>query len=463
MFDFIKNIRNKKELNSKKDNYNGVTYVCDKELEKEINDFLRWSTFYNNKLFGLVLLKLGFDSDKNLYLKRSENEDILEFYYSFDGVNYSDKKIEFYKNIKTNMLYYDADYCVSIGDDSLSTTYYIILASSDEGSFKLEKRNETINKNINGVEYLRDIRSDNLYINIKWPNDIEFSLICHGEFDLKFDVELELQNYLLNITPSIPVFKIYEKIYEIVFKDDNIFKSIDFGFKSNKKTLSSLRYYPNGINNTMFPKETFEIEDIDRKIAYYRYLHVYYDLYEDEKIRTVKINVVSGDYSFDLIVEPFVYNVSLHPVKLDNEIEIRDYLLSIEFPIKIEDVYKKVVDISLGDVSKYKLIELNLKYKNDSIEKLVLNEGNLKCYRIIRDGKVIEVDDKDTFIYKSNDKDRSLSIDMVGNKIKRYEFISSEGINVDTDNRIENPLEMVINEVKREKVKTKKLIDSIIK
>ena len=103
--------------------------------------------------------------------------------------------------------------------------------------------------------------------------------------------------------------------------------------------------------------------------------------------------------------------------KLNNEKELFSYLNSLVFPIDIDLVYKKICEISLGNISVYPEITLKVnKYDNiDGLEEvtdeIVLCNGILEEFIITRDDKTIRIDGNDNYwIYEKKIDDRILLV-----------------------------------------------------
>jgi len=101
-------------------------------------------------------------------------------------------------------------------------------------------------------------------------------------------------------------------------------------------------------------------------------------------------------------------------------------------------------------------------YLGKTKSSLWFKNGIFDFYKDNYDGREVFVTGDGKFTYKIDDREKSFFIGIVNDKIMKYEFVSKNGLSMNTEDRLE-PLQMVINEVKQEKVKTKKLIDSIIK
>lgn len=459
MFDFMAglNIKLKDFLDRNDNNFNNrVNYIADRELEKEINEWL-YCCGLDNISFGDILLKIGIYNGKMLYLKKVDDKDDLVFSYRCDKLESNDNKIKLLKVRDNYFCQFDNNKGKILILNKDNEVVYLIEKTSEE-EFNVMLDRQTITKIINGASYKVNYYLNNISILIKKEDGLEIDLKCTGNFDFTISNELELREYLINLTLNDKVFDVYRRICEISLGDESNFSYFKLTFNKNKKVISSLTNSKSDTRSLFDKKDIFEIVDTDKNVIFNRYLPTGIFGYS----HTVKMVINNGDYKFVLKVK--LDNLeSKDYVKIDNELGLRDYFLNMEFPIEIDKIFKKICEISLGDISRYTKIELDSYYKDENINSLYLYEGNFKFYKEIRDGKEITVDDEGNFTYKSSDKENNFSMEVVGNKIKRYEYESDDGIDMDTDNRIDNPLEMILSDVKKEKVKTKKLIDEIIK
>lgn len=463
MFEFVKNLNLKLNnvlgINDKKVN-EGVPYVADLDLEREINQWLK-SVGLDNFSFGLVLLKLGFSLDKTLYLKRDKSSDKLTINYGYEN------KLDENKRLTLSERYggWEPNYgSIIISDGSCEKYYY---SKEEEADFVIVKVEEIVAKEKDGVTIISDYMSTQMIITIKKEDSLEIKLNCKGNFNFEIKNELKLEEYLASLTLPVLVEDVYKKICEISLGDESNFLDLELTLKKENKELASLINSKTTYSSGLFNGEVkFKIKDSSRDISYQRYLPCKYIavLWGDDSY-AVKIIIENGDYGFCLSVKAndFPKNLNFTNYELDNEIELRDYLLHLEFPIKIEEVFKRICEISLGDISKYIMIKLDCSYKGVKINSLYLRDGKFNFYKDIRDEKEISVDNEGNFIYKSKNEESSYSIEISGNTIKKYEYESDIGIDMSTDNKLENPMQMVIDEIKQEKVRTRKLIDEIIK
>ena len=89
-----------------------------------------------------------------------------------------------------------------------------------------------------------------------------------------------------------------------------------------------------------------------------------------------------------------------------NEKELKKYLLNLEFPIKIDEVFKNIDNILFYSTNEYPnfALEVFKKKKNNKYEitdKIILNYGKLKEFSITKNGKTISIKDDDSWTYDS--------------------------------------------------------------
>jgi len=465
MFEFIKNLNNKLSnvLNINNSNKSGISYVLDDELKKEITSWLKTISLEKFS-FDEILKRLGFEEGKTLYLQKNDNskEFKLVINYGYEKNIDDNKKII----LSDRYDYWKSNYGgIILIDNNYVKRYYIYACNDKEENddFKIVLEEKQITKEVNGNVITIRYGIDTILINIKKTDGLEIKLYCKASFMFKIDNEMELENYLLNLELPLDMFSVYKKICEISIYDEIDLSYFELTFNRGKKVLASLSEE----KEIMFGgvcqlSSKFNIKDSTRDISYKRYSpNKVFIRFWGEDAYSVKLNIQNENYELTLVVKSI--DSKDKDYKLDNEMELRNYLLYLEFPIKIEEVLKKICEISLGDISKYSLIKLDCYYNEKKISALHFRNGKFDLYNDIRDGKEISVNSDGMFRYKTDNKGNYYFIEIVDDVIKKYEYISSEGIKMNTDNRIENPLEMVINDVKMEKVRTRKLIDEIMK
>lgn len=145
-------------------------------------------------------------------------------------------------------------------------------------------------------------------------------------------------------------------------------------------------------------KEFYEIE-IDDYIKYHR----------DYSYLRFNCMVQRGYYSLYLeLYRPkgYVFDKNDFRYKLDNEDGLRDYLCNLEFPVRIDEVYKKLSRDFLGDVSKYSCINLEIMtYDNVNdcdvvTDSIIINDGEWKTFGMTKDNKTIMLEADGDWSYR---------------------------------------------------------------
>lgn len=425
---------------------NGVFYIVEDEVKRLINIWLK-ETGLKKGSFGVVLEKLGFNKDKVLYLSRcSDNFDkiILKYGDSQSKIN----------DMNTITLLYNNDIELKHGD--IKDRYVCRYDREVDGKIDLRYKFSLCEKNKNGVSYFRNIINGiDSTINIS----VEDKKINQGiNIDIKFDDmfystyniynEEELQNYLMNLSYPISISDVYFNVCRILGNEMEVYDEI----RLNNYTVNDLSPLFNSVlkYDRKYGYESTEVVSFDEKVGYVR------ERYDSK----VEIRVKNGDYKFYLEVD--FNEIDEFGKKLDNEIELQKYLMNLEFPISIEEVYKKICEISLGDVSKYSRIVLQCcdNSKNGMItDMIVLSDGNFEKFGMTKDGITVFIDKNDNFTYRTDDVGTGISLNIMGDDKLKCE------LSADNDKYMKDYMESLflydIGDAKKEKENTKKLVRKI--
>ena len=109
--------------------------------------------------------------------------------------------------------------------------------------------------------------------------------------------------------------------------------------------------------------------------------------------------------------------------QLPNESKLQDFLLSITFPIKIGDLYRKLEEIAINDEANYKGISVEVKKDNEITDLIHIFEGKVTRIKMTRDGKSITLIGEDAWEYKSP----KLSVGNEDGTISMSVTLSTEG------------------------------------
>ena len=114
----------------------------------------------------------------------------------------------------------------------------------------------------------------------------------------------------------------------------------------------------------------------------------------------------------------YEHNVYSSKYKLDNEDKLRDYLMSLKFPIRIDEVYKKIQRDFLGDISKYPTIKLECMTFDhcngiDVVsDKILITDGEWKNFGMTRGKKTIMLEHTGEWSYKLLDSNMDVKLSM---------------------------------------------------
>ena len=261
-------------------------------------------------------------------------------------------------------------------------------------------------------------------------NDKELEKEIGRWLGIKKNISNVFSKLLLNVG-----FKVDDEIvlYKYFYREDEYlsFSYIVNGCNPYKKNIIVLEYIKEDIKPRVLvytgSKNTRSkiVYEVDKELDKYR---VVSKSIEDK--RYGMINRVYGDDKALFFVEKNDYELCLFVsksndidldeddvYKLNNEKELFSYLNSLVFPIDIDLVYKKICEISLGNMSQYLKFSLKVnKYDNiDGLEEVVdeitLKNGMLEDFIITRDGKTIRIDGNDNYwIYEKKIDDRTLLV-----------------------------------------------------
>ena len=480
MFEFMNGFNKKiNRLVSGEKSSKEVSYVASKELRKEINDWVK-NTYLCNISFGEILYKLGFPLDKTLYLERIPDINYRTIRYGYDKDITGNQKMMLsvyngwfsYKGVSA----VDVKEIILLDDNSRRTYYCIEDKNSFEGDFKLVLEEDAITKQVGSNIYSRVINSNRIKILFKNMRTIHYNgdklVVKDGYYDeiiinvtpsenefMKIDNEDKLIDYLNSVSVDTGIEDIYKKICEISLGNEDKYKQIDIIFKRLDKEEAKLTYYDEKRAYVSDLGCKLQVKDGDRNYTY-EYLDT--NKYAISSLCCFKIIVTKG-------VEHFVLTGNIKDyvkgMKLDNRLELRDYLCGLDFPISISDVYKKICEISLGDINKYGWIKMECYHgRGDTtlgkkLLSLCLENGEFKSYQIDKDGKEIKISNDGKFSYTNRTLSKEMIVDMNGEVVTNCQFSSENGIESDD---MGNSIYGAISEARDVKVRTKKMIDNLM-
>lgn len=117
--------------------------------------------------------------------------------------------------------------------------------------------------------------------------------------------------------------------------------------------------------------------------------------------KSIYINLENNSYSLIIVIQTNDSNNKISVLK--NEEELEEYLLGLSFPVKIDELYKKINNISLDDISKYPNILIRVENKEfDKVTDFInLENGLMDAFAMTRDGKTFSIDNKNNWSYES--------------------------------------------------------------
>lgn len=132
--------------------------------------------------------------------------------------------------------------------------------------------------------------------------------------------------------------------------------------------------------------------------------------YKDLSVDTANFILKNGEYSFSIdIKRPKSSKVDVlsdYVFRLENEEQLQQYLLGLTFPLDINEVFKKICEISTSSVNEYPSFKIEVKRKldknnNKTTDMISLNHGQLEKYIITTRGKTIAFDSDGNSSYDS--------------------------------------------------------------
>ena len=167
------------------------------------------------------------------------------------------------------------------------------------------------------------------------------------------------------------------------------------------------------------------------------------------------VSIDKDEYSIHISAS----NVANIPVddssyELDNENLLMNYLSSLNFPVNIIEVYKKICEISLGNIDEYRNFSLTItKIINSTGEEKVtdtinLTNGKLEQFKITREGKSISIDKFGVWNYETVIDHNLVSVSYIDDYDEDFGYISSNGYMQEFDS-FKNVVSEEVSDVKR--------------
>lgn len=151
---------------------------------------------------------------------------------------------------------------------------------------------------------------------------------------------------------------------------------------------------------TRIKLQHYTIKNPENGNSCYRYLSPY----------RIYFTVTNGEYSFSIEIErPESIKVDFfsdYVFRLENEEQLQQYLLGLTFPLEINEVYKRICEISTSSVNDYPCFKIEVKRKldeenNKTTDMVSLNHGQLKTFIITKGGRTITIDSDGNWSFDS--------------------------------------------------------------
>ena len=422
----------------------GIEYKLDYDIEKIIRKWLRKNKF-KKKDFGLILKELGIEPDKKIiFMKNIVNNGRISLFYWIDGESSYDK------NRMITLLNPNG---IELRDNNTLVSYECYYDKNKDNKVRLEEDHNKYWIDGKAISYSRNIFYDKdgdtitLFINNEKLNQsINIDIRYDDRFrtDFKINNESVLIDYLTNLSPSVLLKDIYKKVREISFELD-MYSKITIS-RSINKNISSYEY----IYNTIFDFEEIKIKDKNKYVSYRRSS-------DDSEI---VMNVVNDKIKINLeIVDE---HLDCRGMRLNNEEELVEYLMNLDYLLSVDKVYKDIYKITDGVITEYSrvLFQCSDKLNNGKVtDMFILEDGNLEKFGMTKNGKTMFINKDGSFRYQVSDtvSDIDLSI-MPDNRVK-YEVVSNNDMYDDYNNLLITYCN--ISDARSEKEKIKRLVKRV--
>ena len=148
---------------------------------------------------------------------------------------------------------------------------------------------------------------------------------------------------------------------------------------------------------TRLKLQHYTIKNPENENSCYRYLSPY----------TAYFTLTNGEYSLSIeIKRPESIKVDVfsnYVFRLEDEKQLQQYLLGLTFPLEINEVYKKICEISTSSLNEYPSFKIEVKRKlnNKTTDMISLNHGQLQNFIITKGGRTITIDSYGNWSYDS--------------------------------------------------------------
>ena len=420
----------------------GVSYFATNYEHLEINNFLQ-DIGLESISFSEILVMLGFDKDKKIWLERipSEKDEISFSFKYMDKFDEDVKrnKITIYKN-PDNYRGYNR-YKIKVFNDDYKLVYYL---SMEGNNLKLKLEEDYVRENVNDKIYMRRVYDGGFRINVK--NNLfsdEIWLVCKKNNVSQVVNEEELKEYLLNIDDSVGVNDVYKKICEISLGNEKNYEKISLSLVKDNKVVESVEKYDKLYFGSIGPDYRCDILENGKRCIF-----ICDRDGESKIIKFVKDNYI-------IIIRMYDNEI------FKDKIALRKYFMKLEFPVKINELCIDFRDKFLLDLNNIPYFKIEF-YVNDVYgDNLFIKDGKVHNFEMTIGDKKLLINDELMFYYSFRSLKGLIEVDMSMDRdiVTRYEIELEDGIeNEDMGNVMYN----VINSVRDEKVRTRKMINEML-
>jgi len=454
VFEFLKKTKAIDNSSVKKDDYMvsklndggsyGVSYFITNYERLQINNWLK-DVGVESISFSDILGMLDFDKDKKLWLERipSEKDEISFSFKYVDETFYNDLldewgRITIYKNFVNHGG--NKSYKIKVFNNNYELLYYLWM---DKNVLKLKLEENYIKENVNDKIYMRKGYDGGFRIKVKNNYD-EILLVCKKRDVSQVDNEDKLKEYLLNIDGNVSVREIYKKICEISLGNEDHYEKIELSLIKDNQIVENVEKYDKRYFGNIGPD--------------YRC-----DILKDGKRCIFICDSDSESKIIKFVKDNYIIIIRMCDCELFNDkIALRDYFMDLENPIKIHELCIDFRDKFLYDFDHIPYFKIEFYIDNTYRDNLFIKNGKVCNFEMILDDKKLLVNEDGKFCYLSSSSCGEVEVDMSMDRdvVTKYQIELDEGIENDD---MGNVMYNIINKAKDEKVRTKKMIDKMLK
>ena len=253
---------------------------------------------------------------------------------------------------------------------------------------------------------------------------------------------------MLNIDDNDSIKDIYKRICEISLGDEDNCDKINLIIKKDGKVIKSILSKTMDSYRIYSPWYEYQIFENDNKVRFtcnYDKSGKYIDVFKNGCHVKIEISSSDNNKEFNNII-----------------LVLRDYLCNLDYPVKINELCNGICDKCFLDINNITYFKIECYNGNLFTDSLLIKNGKLKKFEMTVGEKTVSVGEDGMFYYASNSSCGEIEVDMSMDRdiVTRYEVALDDGIENDD---MGNVMYNVINEAKDCKVRTKKLINEMLK